>query len=158
MIFILTIQAAFSDEQKKDFFIIPILNYEYLGFQDQQIHSPGEGIMFTKGNYMSSLSEDRNSLMIMGMFKQFILSEARDNYSDIYHNITILTERNIKHHLFYLNFTSQAAEPFYGGLHTFVGMIGYGNELVSVYKVIANTALVITRILYPITLQNTFCL
>jgi len=130
LLFICTLaQAAFAVDQTKDFFIIPMLNYEYLSFMDQHIHSPGEGLLFTKGNLTPPLSESRNSLMIMGMFKQFIIKEAGEGYADLYHNIVINAEKKMNRHLFYLNVTSQATKPFYG-LHTFVGMTGYGNELI----------------------------
>jgi hypothetical protein len=122
--------AAFAEESTKDFSIIPILGYEYLMFDGQKIHSANEGIIFTKGNMMPTLSEERNSLMIGGVFQQFFISEVREGYEDIYHKIELMADRKIKRHLFLGLLSSEAAQPIYGGLHTFAGGLGYGYELI----------------------------
>jgi hypothetical protein len=131
VIILAALQAVFADEeQTKDFSIMPVLFYEYLRFEEQQVHSSGEGIVFTKGNMTPPVSEDRDSLMISGLFKQYFVMESRDGYDYLYHDINIRVERKIKQHIILGILSSQAAEPFYGGLHTFIGGLGYGYELI----------------------------
>ena len=130
IITLFTLQSIIGEEQNKNFSVIPLLNYEYLRFNEQQIHSTGEGIIFNKGNTLPIMEENRNSLMVMGFFKQYFINECEDGYDDIYHSIMLNIEKKINRHLFLGNLSSKASEPFYGGFHTFVGILGYGNEII----------------------------
>jgi hypothetical protein len=130
VIMIFVSQAVFAQEQTKDFSIIPMINYEYLRFDDQQLHLFGEGLLYTKGNMEPPVSEAYNNFMIGGMFKQISVNEVIPEYKGLYHEIIMMAERKINKHLFLGFFLSQAAEPVYGGLHTFVGALGYGYELI----------------------------
>ena len=121
---------AEDEETNKDWTLSLMLNYDYFHFQEQQIHSPGEKMMFTKGNLNPSLSEERNSFMIGGTFKQYIIMESTEGYDDFYHDIGIISEWKNKRHLALGFLSSQAAEPFYGGFHTNQSILGYGYELI----------------------------
>ena len=89
-------RMVFSQEQTKDISFQVMLNYEYLRFNEQRIHSPGIGMMFSMGNLSPPLSEDRNSLTVAGMYQQYYTKEYREGYEDLYHNIGILGEKNLK--------------------------------------------------------------
>ncbi|MDR0300889.1 MAG: hypothetical protein LBI04_01085 [Treponema sp.] len=41
--------SIYAQGAGKNFTITPLLNYEYLSFQEQKIHSPGEGNIVYKG-------------------------------------------------------------------------------------------------------------
>jgi len=128
VIIIMVSQTVFAEEETKDYSLSPFLNYSYFNFDEQQIHSPGFGVVFTKGNLTPVLSEDRNSIFIAAVYKQYFVNEAKDE--DFYHDITMLADIKIKQHLVFGVFSSQAATPVYGGLHTFTTGIGYGYELI----------------------------
>jgi len=135
MITIIALQAVFAESngaegQSKDFSITPVLLYEYLRLPDLSVHSSGEGIIFTKGDFNPPLSEDRNSLIIAGIAKQFFIMESDESNIDLTHDIQIMTERKFKKHYFLGVFSSQAEEPISGGLHTFVLGLGYGYEFI----------------------------
>jgi hypothetical protein len=100
-IFVLFIICAdlFAEDTVKDWALTPLLNYEYLLIDGQSVHSPGIGLMFTKGNLNPSLSEERNSLLIAGVYKQYFLHDAEDGYPNIYHSINLMIDRKINRHL-----------------------------------------------------------
>ena len=123
-------QTAFAEEKKNDFHIMPFTNYAYLGFAGQKIHTPGAGIIFTNGDLSPLVSDERNSLFIAAVYKQYYVDENRAGYEDLYHDISMLADKKYKRHLIFGVLTSQAAEPFFGGLHTFTGGIGYGYEFI----------------------------
>ena len=127
IIIFMSFQVVFAEETK-DFSITPLLMYEYLHFEDQKIHSSGAGIIFTRGNMLPPLTEERNSLLLAGMYNQFYVMESRDDYKDLYHDIKLLVEKKTKQHLFLGVLTTRAAEPFYGGFHTFTAGAGYAYE------------------------------
>jgi hypothetical protein len=122
--------AIYAQNKEKDWNIVPLLNYEYLSFDEQRVHSPGEGFMFTKGSQNPPLSEDRDCLLIAGVFKQYFIQEYQNGYSDLYHSINIMVDRKIKRHLFLGLFVGEADKPFYGGLRTFIAGLGYGYEFI----------------------------
>jgi len=130
IIMIIALQAAFAEEKTKDFSITPVLGYDYWRFEDQQIHSPSGGVIFTKGDLFPPMPEEQNGLMIMGMYKQSWLMEDRKEYPDLYHDIQLLGIKAMKRHLFIGVLSSQAAEPFYGGLNTFTAGAGYAYEFI----------------------------
>ncbi|MDR1072442.1 MAG: hypothetical protein LBL45_02050 [Treponema sp.] len=86
--------------------------------------------MFLWGNTDAPLSVERNSLLVLGLFQQYLMSkENRGGYSNFYHNINMLMERRIWRHFVLGLFTSDSDKPLYGGLHTFQTGAGYGYEL-----------------------------
>jgi hypothetical protein len=133
LLFIITIGARLyaddDEETKKDWTLAAMLSYDYFSFEEQKIHSPGEKMMFTKGNLKPPLSEDRNYFMVGVTFKQYIIMENAEGYDDLYHDMGLLSEWQNKRHIFLGFLSSQAAEPFYGGFHTFQSILGYGYEL-----------------------------
>ena len=130
IIILIALQSAFAEEETKDFIIMPILGYNYWHFEDQQIHSPASGIIFTKGNLTPALYEEQNSLTIMGTYKQFWLMEDREGYADLYHDVQLFGIKEIKRHLLIGVISSQATEPIYGGLNTFTAGAGYAYEFI----------------------------
>ena len=136
---IFVLQSVFAEEEPKKFFIVPIVNYEYLTFDEQTIHSPALGITYINGNTIPALNENQNSLMITGFFKEYFIKETRDEYVGLYHYVLVSIEKKMNRHLFLGNTSSMASEPYYGGFHTFTGILGYGNEFIR-YKNISLTA------------------
>ncbi|MCL2130133.1 MAG: hypothetical protein FWH35_07260 [Treponema sp.] len=122
--------ALYAQETKKDWTLTPFLNYEYLSFDEQHIHSPGEGMVFIRGNMTPPLSEERNSLLIAGIFKQYIIKENPEDYPNLYHSINLMVDRKIKRHLILGLSTAESDKPYYGGWRSFIGGIGYGYELI----------------------------
>jgi hypothetical protein len=122
--------VLFPEDTKKDFTITPFLNYEYLSFQKQRIHSPGEGILFSQGNLKPSPSEMRDSLFIAGFFKQFFVQEDQPDYSNLYHRVEIMADRRINNHNFLGVFEGKSDKPLYGGLQTFNAGLAYGYEFI----------------------------
>ena len=119
-----------AEDTGRDWTITPFLNYEYLSFDGQSVHSPGEGILYTKGNMNPSLSEERDSLLIAGMFKQYFIQEAEDGYPELAHGINAMIDRKIKRHLFLGIIAAESDKPFYGGLRSFIGGPAYGYEFI----------------------------
>jgi len=122
--------AIYAQDTEKERTLTPLLNYEYLSFQNQRIHSPGEGLMFTKGNMNPDLSEERDSLLIAGVFKQYFVLEEQDGYPNLYHNINILVDRKIKRHLILGLVVAESEKPFYGGWRSFIAGPAYGYEFI----------------------------
>ena len=117
-------------EETKEFSTTPLLMYEYLQLEEQKIHSSGTGIIFSKGNMLPPLTEERSSLLLVGMYNQFYVMESRDDYKDLYHDIKLFAEKKSKQHLFLGVLNTRAAEPFYGGFHTFTVGTGYAYEFI----------------------------
>jgi len=129
VIIIIVSQAVIAEEKINGYSVSPFLNYSILQFEEQQIQSPGLGVILTKGNLTPPISVDRNSIFIAAVYKQYFVNEVKDGYKDFYHDITMLADIKIKQHLVFGVFSSQAAVPVYEGLHTFTAGIGYGYEL-----------------------------
>jgi len=110
--------------------LTPLLNYEYLSFQGQRIHAPGEGVLFTSGNMNPAASEERDSLLIAGVCKQYFVQEEQDGYPDTYHAINILVDRRIKRHCILGLAVAESDKPFYGGWRSFIAGLGYGYECI----------------------------
>jgi hypothetical protein len=125
-----TSAAIFAQNTEKDWSLIPLLNYEFLSFENQTIHSPGEGMMFTQGNIDAPASEEQNSLSIMAMAKQFILDESKSGYPNLYHSIIMIAEKRIQRHSILGFAISESDKPFYGGIRTLIAGAGYGYELI----------------------------
>jgi len=125
----------YAEDTTKDWTITPLLNYEYLTFNRQNVHSPGEGIMFTKGNITPALSEERDSLLIAGVFKQYFVHEEQNGYPDVYHNINIMIDRKIKRHLILGLVVAESDKPFYGGWRSFIAGPAYGYEFIRIENV-----------------------
>lgn len=122
--------ALYAQDMKKNWTLTPLLNYEYLSFKDQHIHSPGEGLMFTKGNMNPPFSEERDSLFIAGIFKQYFVREIQKGYPDVYHNINIMVDKKIKRHLILGLVIAESDKPLYGGWRSFIAGPAYGYEFI----------------------------
>ena len=120
--------GVYPEEDVKEFTITPALNYEYFSFGDQKIHSPGEGLIFSRGNMEPDFTEDRNNLLLTGKFKQYFLQE--NEYSNLYHSVAITFDKTIKRHSFHGRLYGDSDKPFYGGLSTFAGGFGYGYQFI----------------------------
>jgi len=131
-IFVLLLICAdlFAEDTAKDWSLTPLLNYEYLSFDGQGVHSPGVGLMFTKGNMNPSVSEERNSLLIAGVYKQYFIQDTEDGYPNIYYSINLMIDRKINRHLIFGLFVAESDKPLYGGLRTFIGGPAYGYEFI----------------------------
>jgi hypothetical protein len=124
---------CFADDAggKGDFSIAPVLFYDYVSLDKQQFHSPGEGLVFTRGNLSPSLGEERNSLLVMAMAKQYVfMQEHVPGYTDLYHDLGLVVEWKFKRHQILGLLQSASNEPLYGGLRTFQAGAGYGYEAV----------------------------
>jgi hypothetical protein len=119
-----------AQDVEKSWTLTPLLNYEYLSFKDQHIHSPGEGLMFTKGNMKPSVSERRDSLFIAGFFKQYFIQEEQEGYPNLFYSVNFTVDRKIGRHLFLGLLAAGSDKPFYGGLRTFTAGSGYGYEFI----------------------------
>jgi len=109
--------------------IIPMLNYDYVSFETQQYHAFGGGLIYIAGNQDPPLSEERNSWVIGGFYKSYIITKERD-YPSLYHFTQLIAERRFKKHNFFGVFSGLSSAPVYGGLHTFIAGFGYGYELI----------------------------
>jgi len=112
----------YAQDAEKNWSLTPILNYEYLSFQEQRVHSPGEGVMVTKG--------DTNPLLIAGVYKQYFVQEDQDGYPDMYHNINVMVDKKFNRHLFLGLVVSESDKPFYGGWRSFIAGPAYGYEFI----------------------------
>ena len=126
----LLINGIHAKETPKDWSIIPILNYEYLSFSEQRIHSPGIGFMFTKGNMDPPLWESPDSLSIMGIAKQYYIQDSLNGYSELYYAINAMADKRMDRHSIFGAVISETDKPFYGGLRSFIVGGGYGYEFI----------------------------
>jgi hypothetical protein len=122
--------VLFAEERSKSWNLMTMAGYEFLSFDDQKIHAPGEGIMFTMGDMDPPVSEPRNSFVIMGMAKQFFLQESQNGYADVYHSMSVMAEKRIGRHSIIALAVSETDKPFYGGLRSFIAGAGYGYEFI----------------------------
>jgi len=127
---IFALGAGLNAEDARDWAIVPLLSYEYLSFDRQSIHSPGQGILFTRGNMTPPLSERRDSLLIAGIFRQYFIQEERKWYPAVFHSINFMIDRRIGRHLFLGLVAAESDKPFYGGIRTFISGPGYGFEFI----------------------------
>jgi len=131
ILLIFTLSAAiYAQDTEKDWTLTPLVNYEHLSFQEQLIFSPGEGIMFTKGNIDPAFPKERDSLLVAGVFKHYIIQEVEGSYPDLYHSINFMIERKIKRHFFLGLAVAESDKPFYGGWRSFTAGPGYGYEFI----------------------------
>ena len=134
---IIVSQSVFA-EQEGGFSISPFINYNFSRFWPPDdthsallVHSIGEGVELTKGNLEPSTFEDRNGFRLKGEFKQYFIYGIEDEYKGMYNEFEIKVERMIKRHFFLgIISTSAAKKPVFGGLHTFIGGLGYGYEII----------------------------
>ena len=127
---LMAITGLYAEDSEKEWTLTPFLNYEYLSFQGQNVHSPGGGILFTKGNLDPPLSEEPNSLLIAGIYKQYFIQNEQDAYPGLFHSINLMIEKKFNRHLFLGLFISESDKPLYGGIRTFIAGPGYGYEFI----------------------------
>jgi len=129
LIFMLS-TAVYAQDTDKNWTVTPLLSHEYLSFQEQRILSPGEGLLFTRGDMNPPLSEERDCLLVAGIFKQYFVQKEQCGYPNLYHSINIMVDRKIKRRLILGLLVAESDKPLYGGLRTFIAGPGYGYEFI----------------------------
>ncbi len=112
--------ARGDDAVNDEFHIVPLLQYEYLSLESQNIHSPSVGALVTRGTTQAICLYTRRSLTEPRLF----------NYPDVYHTIDFLLESNHGRNQWLLIFKSESDEPVSGGWDTFQAAGMYGREWV----------------------------
>ena len=117
---ILAAASAADDEPGNETHIIPLVQYEYLSLESQNIHSPSVGALVTNGNTQA-----------ICLYTRRTLTEPRLlNYPDVYHTIDFLLESTHGRNQWLLIFKSESDEPVSGGWDTFQAAGMYGREWV----------------------------
>lgn len=110
--------------------LIPLMNYEFISLENQQINAPGVGLILLNGDHEPELYAKQNNLMIALLYKPYILKEILPGYSKLYNDIDFIVERKFGPHLLQGIFSTFTDKPIYGGFHTTYTSLGYGYELV----------------------------
>ncbi|MCK4695957.1 MAG: hypothetical protein KAT74_09350 [Candidatus Cloacimonetes bacterium] len=121
IVFMLTMPLIAQNEQKRDgVHYIPLLKYDFLSMDSQNIYSPCIGLVI--------MSED---VMFVGLYTRHSFKEPLlFDYPEVYHSIDILYDAQKNRHQYLGIFKSESDQPVYGGLKTFQTAIAYGYELV----------------------------
>lgn len=121
IIFTLTIPLIAQNGQEKDgAHYIPLLKYDYLTLDSQNIHSPSAGLVVMSDN-----------VLFVGLFTRHSFEEPfLFDYPKVYHSIDILFDGQKNRHQYLGIFKSESDQPVYGGLITFQTAVAYGYELV----------------------------
>ncbi len=125
LLIILTMStAAFAEdsgERKTDETnFIPLVKYDYLSLDSQEIQSPGAGLVIKN-----------DDVMFVGLYTRHSFTETpSDNYPDVYHSIDTLLDGKKNRHRYIGIFKSESDKPVAGGLNTFQAAAVYGYEVV----------------------------
>lgn len=104
----------------KELNYIPLVQYDYISLDSQEIHSPGGG-----------LAIQGQDLMFVGLYTRHLIQENPTcDYPDAYHSIDILFDVRDRRHQYLGLFKSQSNEPVYGGYNTFQTAFLYGYEFI----------------------------
>ncbi len=121
IVFTLTMPLIAQNEQEKDgAHYIPLLKYDFLSLDSQNIYSPCIGLVV--------MSDD---VMFVGLYTRHSFEEPLlFDYPKVYHSIDILYDAQKNRHQYLGIFKSESGQPVYGGLKTFQTAVAYGYELV----------------------------
>ncbi|MCF7814620.1 MAG: hypothetical protein K9N40_09085 [Candidatus Cloacimonetes bacterium] len=121
IILTLTIPLVAQNEiEEKGINYIPLVKYDFLSLDAQNIHSPGCGLVIMSKN-----------TMFVGLYTQHKFEKSlRLDYPATYHSIDILFDASKGRHQYLGIFKSESDQPVYGGLHTFQASAAYGYELI----------------------------
>ena len=134
--------------------LIPMINYDFISLENQQINSPGGGLILFNGDQEPPLSEKYNNLFIGLFYKSFILKEIMPEYSELYHDVDFIIERKFGSHLIQGVFSTFSDKPVYGGFQTTYTNIGYGYELIRKEKLNLTLGLALCAGDFGINLPN----
>ena len=121
IIFTLTMPLIAQNEQEKDgVHYIPLMKYDFLSLDSQNIHSPSAGLVVMSDN-----------VLFVGLYTRHSLEEPLlFDYPEVYHSIDVLFDGQKNRHQYLGIFKSESDQPVYGGLITFQTAVAYGYELV----------------------------
>jgi len=121
LLFTLTIPLTAQNENENGgVHFIPLLKYDFLSLDSQNIHSPSAGLVVMSDN-----------VMFVGLYTQHSFDkQLLFGYPEIYHSIDILFDGQRNRHQYLGIFKSESDQPMYGGLITFQTAVAYGYELV----------------------------
>jgi len=98
---------------------IPLLKYDYLNLESQNIHSTSAGTVIK--------SED---VMFVGLYTRHLFKDSLYyDYPEVNHTIDVLLDGKEKRHQYLGILKSESDEPVYSGLRTFQAAAVYGYEL-----------------------------
>lgn len=122
--FCMVITVVFAEdngEKAKDgVYFIPLLKYDFLSLDSQNIRSPGIGIAVKSDDVLFVGLYTRHSFEGPLLF----------DYPGVYHSIDVLLDVRKNRHQYLVIFKSESDQPVYGGLKTYQTAIMYGYELV----------------------------
>ena len=99
---------------------IPLLKYDYLSLDSQEINSPGAGLVIQK-----------KDLMFVALYTRHAMQKSNlSYYPKTFHSIDILYDLTKKRSQYLAIFKSESDQPVYGGLQTFQAAAAYGYEVV----------------------------
>ncbi len=118
-VFLLTIPLIAQNENDGTHYI-PLLKYDFLSLDSQNIHSPGAGLVIQS-----------DEVLFVGLYTRHSFKEPLlFNYPEVYHSIDILYDAQKNRHQYLGIFKSESDQPVYGGLKTFQTAVAYGYELI----------------------------
>ena len=112
--------AAFAEDtdnkEKANVNLIPLLQYDYLSLDSQEIRSSSAGLIL-----------DSDDLMFIGIYSRHELGdELPYGYPDLYHTIDTLLDGKKDRHRYIGIFKSESDQPVSGGLSTYQAAAVYG--------------------------------
>ncbi|MCK4311433.1 MAG: hypothetical protein KAW88_01720 [Candidatus Cloacimonetes bacterium] len=121
IIFTLTMPLVAQNEQEKDgVHFIPLMKYDFLSLDSQNICSPSIGLVVMSDN-----------VLFVGLYTRHSFDEPLlFDYPGVYHSIDVLLDGRKNRHQYLGIFKSESDQPVYGGLKTFQTAVAYGYELV----------------------------
>jgi hypothetical protein len=122
--FCIVITAVFAEangeEAKDGVHFVPLLKYDFLSLDSQNIHSPGIGLVVMS-----------DEVLFVGLYTHHSFGEPLlFDYPGVYHSIDVLLDGRKNRHQYLGIFKSESDQPVYGGLRTYQTAIAYGYELV----------------------------
>lgn len=124
IMFMMVSGAVFANDDNEEktgvFNFIPLVHYEYLSLDLQDVHSAGAGLII-----------DSENLLFVGIYSGYSFGEELSyDYPGLYHKLDCLLDGRIGRHQYIGIFKTQSDRPVSGGLSTYTSAAVYGYELI----------------------------